>query len=356
MASQHRYCRVALLTCTLLFVLLSSANTALAIPLSTYQERLRQASTALEALRPLSEEVYFEKERAAIVARTLKQVHTLLPPDEMVEWAGTSIKVDNGWLDEPLRAYERMAVIDDPQSVEALSRITERLRALDERLMEIRAGKQSEAGRKDEEKARLASILQREEYRKKTVEKGALADLWERFMKWLRNLFPQPKPLEPGQAKPISWIAQVIVVGLATALIAFVLWKFLPRLLRRDRRGKKRDKRRARVVLGEHLSPDQTASDLLAEAEALARAGQLRAAIRKGYIALLCELGDRKILSLAQHKTNRDYLRAVQERRILHSEMQQLTASFENHWYGFATATPEDWAAFRTRYYEALKQ
>ena len=352
-ASQHHYCRGALLICALFFALLSSAKEALAIPLSTYQERVRQATNALDALQFIEEDD--EERRAEVIAEGLKRVRSALPPAETVEWAGTSIKVDNAWLDEALRAYEKMAEYD-PQRDDALVRMAERLHALDEKLTELNAGKQSEAGRKEEDKARMAAILQRDEYRKETAEKSALARLWERFVKWLKSLFPQPKPLEPGQARPISGIAQVIVVALALALIAFVLWKFLPRLLRRDGRGKRGAKRRARVVLGEHLSPDQTASDLLAEAEALARAGHLRAAIRKGYIALLCELGDRKILSLAQHKTNRDYLRAVEHQGALHSEMQQLTASFENHWYGFATATPEDWAAFRTRYDEALKQ
>ena len=47
--------------------------------------------------------------------------------------------------------------------------------------------------------------------------------------------------------------------------------------------------------------------------------------------------------------------RDVQDRRALHSEMRQLTNSFENHWYGFAAATPDDWAAFRARYQQALK-
>ena len=57
------------------------------------------------------------------------------------------------------------------------------------------------------------------------------------------------------------------------------------------------------------------------EAETLARQGEIRAAIRKAYIALLVELGDRKIISLAQHKTNRDYLRAVINNPSLYGNM-----------------------------------
>jgi hypothetical protein len=49
-----------------------------------------------------------------------------------------------------------------------------------------------------------------------------------------------------------------------------------------------------RVILGERISAEETAQILFAEAEHLARQGNLRGAIRKGYIALLCDLSDRK--------------------------------------------------------------
>ena len=95
---------------------------------------------------------------------------------------------------------------------------------------------------------------------------------------------------------------------------------------------------------------------MLSEAEALARKGELRAAIRKGYIALLVELGDRNLITLAQHKTNRDYLNSVKNIPLLHSTMRGLTDSFEFHWYGFAPATENDWANFRSRYHKALQK
>lgn len=94
---------------------------------------------------------------------------------------------------------------------------------------------------------------------------------------------------------------------------------------------------------------------MLAEAEALAREGQIRAAIRKTYIALLVELGDRKILSLAQHKTNRDYLRALSNNPSLYGNMRGLTDSFERHWYGFAETSPNDWQMFKAAYLAALR-
>jgi hypothetical protein len=76
----------------------------------------------------------------------------------------------------------------------------------------------------------------------------------------------------------------------------------------------------------------------------------LRAAIRKAYIALLCELGDRKIISLAQYKTNRDYLHAVRDKGSLYTSMRKLTNMFELHWYGFRPAGETDWDEFRNGY------
>ena len=121
-----------------------------------------------------------------------------------------------------------------------------------------------------------------------------------------------------------------------------------------NRGPKKKRKEKARIVLGETLEPDQTAFDLLSEAEALARRGELRAAIRRAYIALLVELGDRKVISLAQYKTNRDYLRAMREIEPLYRNVKQLTDSFEHHWYGLAQASENDWVAFRSGYNQAL--
>src|SRR5207237_7929989 len=136
--------------------------------------------------------------------------------------------------------------------------------------------------------------------------------------------------------------------ALCLGAIALIIWRFGPRLWSGRRR--KKSKREARIVLGERLEADQTAADLLAQAEMLAREGNLRAAIRKAYIALLCELGDRKIISLAQHKTNRDYLNSVRDKGSLYSSMRKLTNSFELHWYGFVPAGEADWNEFRTGY------
>jgi hypothetical protein len=339
-----------------LCLLLMSASLMNAIPLHAYRERVHKAADALDALRWSSDEDESEAARSARVAETLRQVRQAVMTVETVEWNKTPVRVDNAWLDQSLADYEKKGS-SDPHRADELLSIEERLYALDERLAEMEGGQASKAAQgKDEEKARLAAILRRDEYSKKVAEESALARLLRSIWKWLDGLFPDAKPVQSNPVSGGSKATQLVALCLCLSGIAFFLWRFGPRLFTRTvRRRRKRERREARVVLGERLEADQTASDLFKEAERLAREGDLRAAIRKGYIALLCELADRKILSLAQSKTNRDYLRAVQGVEPLHSEMRRLTNVFEHHWYGFAPASPNDWTNFRAGYEKAVR-
>jgi hypothetical protein len=280
---------------------------------------------------------------------TLARLRTLLPAKETVLFEGQMISVDNTWLHDALNEYEKNVSGHRPGN-EALTRIGERLLALGQRLDEIKNGTRTAS--KDEEKGRLAEILRRPEYQKQAEEGSAIGRLWDRFMRWLSSLFPRTKPIQRGSSRFVSGLAQILVILVALAVIGFLIWKFVPRYLRN--RAKKKPKREARIVLGERLEPDQTAADLLAQAEALARNGDLRAAIRKAYIAFLCELGDRKVISLAQYKTNKDYLNSVRDKGSLHATMRGLTNSFEVHWYGFVPPGEHDWNDFRQKYQQAL--
>lgn len=332
-----------------LMILASSAVHA--IPVNEYHAQIRRAITAIDSLDQFDE----TEDASAYKARgdeTLIGVRTLLPREQLVEWNGASFRVDNAWLHHELDKYVAAPAAD---RADLLKRITERLKAIEERIAEIEKPASANTRDKAEEGRKLTEILQRSEYARQVKEQSAFARLIERFLKWLQSLMPKPKPFSPGNAGLVSQIAQVFVIILALGVFAYVLKLFLPRLLR-SRRSKKKAKPRARIVLGEKLEPDQSALDLLSEAELLARRGDLRAAIRKAYIALLVELGDRKIISLAQYKTNRDYLRAVREVEPLYGNVKQLTDSFERHWYGLAQATETDWTAFRSAYELALRR
>ena len=331
------------------FLLLIASTPAQSIPLQEYHSKVRQAVVALDSLAQIDENEDASAFNSRLV-ETVQGVRMLVPRTVIVEWGGSNITADNSWLHQELDKYS-----DAPlrARAEILRRMTERLKALEERLAE--GDRATWDGNKTDAKRKLTEILQRPEFASKANQQSAIARLLEQFIKWLQNLFPKPKTISPGSAGIFSLIAQIFVIALAVAVLVFVARMFLPRLLR-SRKQKKKAKVQARIVLGEKLAPDQSAGDLLSEAEALARRGELRAAIRKAYIALLVELGDRKIISLAQHKTNRDYLRSVRDVQPLYGNVEQLTDKFERHWYGLAQATETDWRAFRTVYEQTLRQ
>ena len=339
---------------TICFVVLASLacfTHGSAATLADYRTRISAAIASIEQLQAAYDDEG-PSQRERFVIPIIARVRADLPARETVMFNSQAIVVDNAWLHEGLQDYESTDS-SKAQRGEALARIEERLRALNERLAEMQPG--TSASEKDGDKGRLAEILRRPDYNKPaTAEGSAIGRLWERFLRWFFSLFRTSKPMTPGSSPVVSGLAQIIVVAFCLGAIAFVIWKFAPRYLS-NRRGRKKPKREARIVLGERLEPDQTAADLLAQAESLARDGDLRGAIRKAYIAFLCELGDRKIVSLAQHKTNRDYLNSVRERAQLYSSMRRLTSSFELHWYGFQPPAENDWHEFRSGYQQALK-
>src|SRR5438128_2235258 len=324
-------------------VLLMGGSNAHASTLANYRQRVAQAAAAVDQLQTPDSLARQIIRREDFIETTIAHVKSLLPSKETVSFKNQNVEVDNSWLYEALADYQKNQT-DYRRSAKIFKRISERLRALLERLDETE--QLAAPVDKDESKGRLAEILRRPEYDKSAAQGSALERLWERFIRWLSSLFPRAKPLQPGTGRALSGIAQVVVIVVSLGLIAFLVWKFGPRFLR-SRGKRKKQKREPRIVLGEQLEPDQTAADLLEQAERLARSGDLRAAIRKAYIALLCELGDRKIISLARHKTNRDYLSSVRGRISLYQSMRKLTANFERHWYGFVPARLEDWAEFR---------
>lgn len=285
----------------------------------------------------------------------VSRIRASLSPSEKIEWEGGVVETSNQWLNTRLDAFSEEP--DAAKREAILLEIEERLAAISARLAEL--DNAAAVGRtKDEDKQKLAEILRRPEYQKSEVsalEESAVQRWLREFLEWLDSLFPKPVAAPQGSEGMRSF-ANVLMVVLFVALfglLAFVIYKFAPGLfpgLRRRVKEKKRD----RVILGERIGQDETASDLFAEAERMARNGDLRGAIRKGYVALLCELSDRKVIGLARHKTNRDYLRDLRVRRDLHANMSGMTSSFERHWYGYQNSDENAWEEFRRGYKETV--
>ena len=342
----------------------SGSNSSRRLPpraatLADYRKRVRRSFEAVENLARVYEGedgAESEEEASLTVAEGEPDaVEDLLPKRERVEWGGRAVEVDNTWVHEALAKTESDEEDDEKVAAE-LRALAGRLRALEARLAEVEAGAPAAVDR-DAERGRLNSILRRPEFdRQAPPQPGALERMVEDLAEWFSGLFPKSARVTPGASPRISTATLILVGVLCLAVVlcvAYQLW--------RRRGGSLKSlglRREARVVLGERLEADQTASDLLDEAERLARAGELRGAIRKAYVALLCELGDRGVVRLAQHKTNRDYLDAVRRaaRPRLYTELLPLTSDFELHWYGLRPASDADWESFKTRCRNALKE
>ena len=340
--------------CVISFLFLMMPLSGFAVTLAQYRENIQSAKDyTLELLYPDDEDMSaavrlnFERENLA-------GIRQVLPKNEKVEWRETIVETDNEWLNDKLDVLEKESE-DSPKRELILNEIYERLDSIELGLEELEKPT-AQTRSKDEDKRKLAEILRREEFQKPDVKteslfKRILRKIWQ----WLRDLFPKPNLPETsaGGFEGFSFVLQVILYALVLGGIGFLIYRFAPFLTALFRRGDKQDKQ-DRVILGERLSATETGQNLFNQAEQLARDGNLRGAIRKGYIALLCELSDRKIIGLAQHKTNRDYLRDVRQKQELYENMNGLTSNFERHWYGFEAANETDWEDFRQNYKKAL--
>jgi hypothetical protein len=341
-----RYWFAGLLCALLIPVLVNAQN----LSPDDYQRNLRQAIETLEKLEPIDEAespYYYQN----LLNYALGMVRDALPEHQTVQSSDEVCTVDNTWLHDALKELEAATPEKRPDHI---ARVIERLKALAERVAYERRAP-TDADNKVYTKGKMESILSRPEYAPQASGPNALSRLVQDFLQWLEKLFPKPIRARSGSSRWPGLLAQAAVVIVA-GLVVFYVGRILVRRFGGKPRQRTRKKRGALIILGEQLKPEDTATDLLSEAEALARQGDLRAAIRKGYIALLVELGDRNLITLAQHKTNRDYLNAVKSIPLLHTTMRGLTDAFERHWYGFAEATENDWRNFRSRYQAALEK
>jgi hypothetical protein len=316
--------------------------------LQDYRERLDEAGAYAFELS----EIVGEGDQA-LEKEVVESIKALVPDTEKVEWPGGSLETANQWLRVKLGAFARER--DHTRRRAIMTEIGERLGALAASTRELESATAA-ARSKDEDKQKLAEILRRQEYQKPEVKEESLFQKWwADFLKWLSSVWPEPpvKPESTPDFSSLRLVLQIVIFAMLIALIAFIVWRLAPFVTSRfgDRVKKKREDR---VILGERIGADESATDLFTEAELLAREGNLRGAIRKGYIAILCELGDRKIVRLARHKTNRDYLRDVRTVDGVFQNMTGLTNSFERTWYGLRVAEPADWDEFRDLYQQTI--
>lgn len=279
-------------------------------------------------------------------AEAVISIRKLLPIELNVDSSSGTTLVSNQWLHSRLDHY--VTEKDATKQYTILIEIEERLSAIIWKLDEVTKAAAAETS-KDQAKQKLNEILSREEFQKPSEkEKSWIETAITNFLDWLASLFPKSQiaPSTSGSTNIAYWL-QIVVFVLVGLLFAFGIYKLAPVIFPSLKRKKKNEEKEDRVILGEMIEAGRSSDDLYAEAEKLAQSGDLRGAIRKGYIALLFDLSNKKQIGLARHKTNRDYLRDVRKKPELYSGMRALTNVYESHWYGNAASDESAWMGFR---------
>ena len=334
-----------------ILVLLAFAGNANAIDAAAYKAQIDKARTFVAQLLEYTADAESGSYDPDVERDVLTSIRSALPETETVEWQGQAIEVSNGAIYARLKSFE-----DEESSTKRAIYLTEADELMSALSTQLAAPGAADEHSKDENKRKLAEILARGEYQKPAPkQESGITGLIERFISWLRSLFPDSGPAEtlPYDFSGVAKVLQVLLFAIIFGLVGFLLYKFAPLLFPAARRGS-RVRKSHRTILGEKIAADASSSDLFSDAERLARDGEIRAAIRKGYIALLCDLSDKNVIALEQHKTNRDYLRSVRARPTLYGNMRGLTSSFERHWYGSQPTAADDWDTFRETYKKAV--
>ena len=335
-----------------LSVALALASLAHAISPVEYRARIDLARVKVGDLLAYTADAETGERYPVAERNALIELRSALKEYVTIEYEGMSIETSNRAVFSRIEAFEHEA--DPTKRAIYLTEADELLAAISSNLA---AGETpADALSKDEYKRKMAEILARAEYQKPAPKEGSgVTAMIERFFDWLRSLFPNAGPATstPYDFSSLAKVLQIVLFAAILGLLGFVLYKFAPLLFPSARRAS-RVKKSHRTILGERIPAGESSADLFSEAERLARIGEIRAAIRKGYIALLCELSDKNVISLEQHKTNRDYLRDVRSRQALYGSVRGLTNSFERHWYGEKPSAAGDWESFRESYKKAV--
>jgi Na+-transporting methylmalonyl-CoA/oxaloacetate decarboxylase gamma subunit len=288
------------------------------------------------------------------LAPMTSEVKRLLPASEEVEFNGAITRVDNAWFHEAMNNLVKTAGGDDRRRVGMLSEISARLARLRE---SVKAALTAEDRAEQDQRARLDRILARAAYQNEEKRESSL-ERWFRqildsILRLLVRLFGGAASRAPrtGVAGFVL-ILRALIFLVVIAALTYGAVKLVQRFQPRPKQPKEPE---AREALGEEIAEDATADELFATASELARRGEYRKAIRRAYIALLCDFDQRGKLRLGRSKTNRDYLDAVRSERRIYATFSLMTFAFERAWYGQQRATEEEFRNFAELYREAIK-
>jgi hypothetical protein len=181
-----------------IFYFVFSSPDVFAATLPEYLGNIKAAKILIEDFADLDAAAFSNWEYLKIERETLTRTRAALPASERVEWQGGSIETNNQWLAEKLDRYQREPRVSARRAA-ILEEIVEQLDALERKVGELENAPAASRA-KDEDKRKLAEILQREEYQKPEQASGNLLEkIYNRVVKWLAEMFPRAN-ISPSSA------------------------------------------------------------------------------------------------------------------------------------------------------------
>lgn len=284
----------------LLLVALAWATPAAAqgqpLDLASYERLLREARAAAARGDRLEVEV---------AARQLADASAVAMP------GGALAPVDNGWLAAEL---ERPA----PD----LPMVAARLGALIDALAVVAPPAPPDAAQ------RLEQILARPPFGRPEApprEPGPIDRFIEWLLRQLAGLFvPAAEAARGAPGTAVSWV----LTALGAVLVGAVLFVWL--------RGLRRTLGAAATLASPGEQAARDTDDARAQAQALARAGDYRGAVRLMALAALLWLDERGSLRYDPHQTNREHLGRLRERPAARAGLAPIVETADRVWYGGA--------------------
>jgi hypothetical protein len=250
---------------------------------------------------------------------------TALPAEWVVATDGQSMHIKTDWLANAL-SIEENAPADATQR---LAPAREKLAALLDAAQALSA---SSAGAVETQaRARLDRILSDREFQ------GAHGPSWfdkqkARVLAWINKYFEKifgAVGFSAATGSAIAW-ALVLLVALLLAYWGVRYWVNAARREEMDLHGA--------VPAGHDWRY------WAAEARAAAERGDYRSAIHATYWSGVTRLEETRLLPQDYSRTPRESLRLLKPGSEAYAPLKDLTRRFELTWYGYHTATPDDWA------------